>query len=208
MNLNERIESQKERLGIWEYAFLPTKEIPFSDEVRRICEKNACGMYGTNWACPPAVGSAEACRAKCMQWDNALVITTKTILESRYDVSLWKNAAKAHESGTDDVLALVRGAYPDAYALSTEGCSICATCTFSLVARMARPVSVLERKKFTKSINKAAIPNAIMRGVIIVRGPNAMEEFFSSVSTDTGFALQITCAMFCKKYERPTVSKI
>ncbi len=130
MNLNERIESQKERLGIWEYSVISTKEIPFSDEVRRICEKNACGMYGTNWACPPAVGSVQACREKCMQWDNALVVTTKTVLESRYDVSLWKSAAKAHESVTDDVLALVRGVYPDAYALSTEGCGICASCTY------------------------------------------------------------------------------
>ena len=37
-----------------------------------------------------------------------------------------------HDRGGPDptVLALVRGAYPDAYALSTEGCSICATCTY------------------------------------------------------------------------------
>jgi len=130
MNMEEIIRIKKDALGIWEHAVIPTKEIPFSAEVRAICEKNGCGMYGTNWACPPAVGSVEECKTNCLKYDDALVFTTKTVLESRYDPSLWREAAKHHEQVTDDVLALVRTAYPDAFALSTEGCGICASCTY------------------------------------------------------------------------------
>ena len=48
-------------LPIHEYAFMNSRDVIFSDEVRGLCEKKACGLYGTSWTCPTAVGSVEEC---------------------------------------------------------------------------------------------------------------------------------------------------
>lgn len=44
-------------IGIQEYGLISTEEIPFEQEIREICEENACRLYGKTWACPPAVGT-------------------------------------------------------------------------------------------------------------------------------------------------------
>ena len=40
-------------------------ELLFSERVRYIC-RTECAMYGRSWACPPAVGTVEACRERVM----------------------------------------------------------------------------------------------------------------------------------------------
>lgn len=50
--IEEIISREKANLNIHEYAFMKSNTVIFSDEVRRLCEKNVCGMYGTSWACP------------------------------------------------------------------------------------------------------------------------------------------------------------
>ena len=48
--------------GFSEAALLDCSTIELSDAVRQMCEKNTCGMYAGNWACPDAEAwrSAEA----------------------------------------------------------------------------------------------------------------------------------------------------
>ena len=52
-------------LGFWEDGFIATEQIHFSEEIRQICEGNVCRHYAKTWACPPAVGTVEACAARC-----------------------------------------------------------------------------------------------------------------------------------------------
>ena len=58
-------KSLLQEIGIYEYGLIDTKQITFSDEVRRLCEGNVCGNYGTTWACPPAIGTFDECKEKC-----------------------------------------------------------------------------------------------------------------------------------------------
>lgn len=128
-NIKELIEAQKENLGIHEYAFLRSDEIVFCDAVRQACAQNACGMYGTSWACPPAVGTVEQCQKECREYEYALVFTTMTVLQDRYDVGEWHEAARKHEAVTDRV-SVIAAASCKTLTLSTEGCRICKTCTY------------------------------------------------------------------------------
>ncbi len=59
---------EAQEIGLWEYGLLPTEKILFSEEVRALCRDNVCGRYGTSWACPPAVGTVEECRARCLAY--------------------------------------------------------------------------------------------------------------------------------------------
>ncbi len=43
-------------------AIIDVNNIVFSNELRRMCEVNFCGKYGTNWMCPPGVGTLDEWR--------------------------------------------------------------------------------------------------------------------------------------------------
>lgn len=45
---------------IYEYRILDTSDLSVETRVRQICRQE-CERYGSTWACPPAVGTLEAC---------------------------------------------------------------------------------------------------------------------------------------------------
>lgn len=118
------------KIPIFEYAFFKANEIIFSDEVQKLCKKNDCGMYGTSWACPPAVGSTEKCREQCLNYEHAFIFTTVTEVMDSYDIQSWHDARVEHEKITDDVAMIFKSHYKDPLILSTEGCTVCEICTF------------------------------------------------------------------------------
>lgn len=117
-------------ISIHEYAFLKPDDVIFSDEVRDLCRKNTCGMYGTSWACPPAVGSIEECKAKCLLYKHAFIFTTVSKTKRKFDLEGWKRARIEHEKITDDVAKVFRYHAKESLVLSTEGCLLCKKCTF------------------------------------------------------------------------------
>ena len=124
------IKNGVRNLDIHEYAFLLSEEVIFSEEVRRLCEKNACGQYGTCWACPPAVGSLEACRNRCLECKNAFLFSTVNSLKNQYDMEGWEISRRKHEKVTDTVVGIFQK-YDEAFlTLSTEGCLLCKKCTY------------------------------------------------------------------------------
>lgn len=128
--LEEIILRETENLGIHEYAFIRPEQVEFSAEVRRLCEKNACGMYGKSWACPPGVGSIEDCRSQCLKFAKAFVFTSMGNLKSRYDMKEWLELRVVHEKITDQVAKIFRTEFEKVLVLSTEGCTVCKTCTY------------------------------------------------------------------------------
>ena len=127
----KRIIAQEQgRLQIQEYAFLDSDKVIFSDEVRAICEKNSCRMYGTSWACPPAVGSVAQCKEICSQFENAFIFTSLTQLKQKYNMEEWLEARIVHEAITEKVAAVFRSQFEKTLILSTEGCTICKTCAY------------------------------------------------------------------------------
>ena len=71
----KRIEEELSGFPICEYAFLRTEELPFSEKVRYIC-RTECPRYGKSWACPPAAGSVEECRKRCLVFEGGFLFTT------------------------------------------------------------------------------------------------------------------------------------
>lgn len=123
-------EFMKQIPGVWEYGLLDTKDLVFLDEVREICKKNSCRKYGTTWACPPAVGTMEECRAKVMEYKKGVMFTGKYELRSPFDWRGMMKGAQEFRQVCSDIGAKIKDFCNDYFILDVEGCDLCEKCTY------------------------------------------------------------------------------
>lgn len=114
---------------VHEYAFLRPIDVPFSAEVRKACERNACGMYGKCWSCPPGVGDWEMLRDHFQTYMHAFVYTTKHILGDSFDVEGMTDGNRAHHRVDDALLRLLSDCATHEM-VGAEGCHLCEHCTY------------------------------------------------------------------------------
>jgi len=125
----QKLEAQLAELPLYEYAFITTDELLFSERVRYICQTE-CPMYNTTWACPPAVGTVDACRKRVMAFDEGLLIATITEVSDIANIQETLATRADHEAITRQVLEMVRQQATDTLTLSTEACAHCEHCTW------------------------------------------------------------------------------
>ena len=123
----EKLEGQLSELPLYIYSFIDPKGIEFSPRIRWICE-HECPMYGKTWACPPGVGSVENCTAKCMDYQNCLIVGTITDEAHPSDMEAALATRAAHEEVTNTIRQLFRDQGIEPYILSTEACAACDRC--------------------------------------------------------------------------------
>ena len=124
-----RLEEKLQELPLYEYAFLPTEELVFTERVRHICRQE-CPMYNKSWACPPAVGTVEECEARCRQYPHFLLISTITEISDIANVQEALDTRGDHEDITRQVRDLLREEGVEPYVLSTEACAFCKKCSW------------------------------------------------------------------------------
>lgn len=130
MMLNkELLEQQLLELPLFQYAFMKTDELIFTDRVRHICREE-CPRYNSTWACPPAVGPISECKAKCLMYPEMLMISTVTEVNDIADIEETLNTRGAHEEITRQVAKLMKDQGCELRVLSTESCALCETCTY------------------------------------------------------------------------------
>ncbi len=123
----EQLEAALAELPLYAYYFIDPRALEFSQRIRWICQ-HECPMYGKTWACPPGVGSVESCQAKCLGYENCLMIATITEVADIANLEETLATRPAHEKLTNQVRDRMRelGARP--YILSTEACAVCERC--------------------------------------------------------------------------------
>ena len=126
----EKLEQALAELPLYIYFFMDPGELEFSDRVRWICE-HECAQYGKSWACPPGVGTVEACRRHCLGFDRCLVISTVTEVADIADIQETLATRREHEQITDRVAELMRQYGAEPFVLSTESCAICPRCAIA-----------------------------------------------------------------------------
>ena len=124
-----RIEQQLLELPLFQYDWMETSELVFSERVRWICQTQ-CPMYNTTWACPPAVGTVEECKARCLSYPHALYLTTLTEVSDIANLEETLATRAPHEAITREALAILKPHVKDVMALSTEACAICEHCAY------------------------------------------------------------------------------
>lgn len=128
-----RLEEQLRALPIVQYEFFETRELTFTSRVRTVCETD-CARYGTSWACPPAVGTVEECRARCLRYPHGLLLTTMNEVEDIADLEGTLATRAPHEEITRQVNLLLQNQGAETYPLSTESCAICKKCAYPAAA--------------------------------------------------------------------------
>ena len=123
----ELLEEKLSELPLYIYDWLDPTELEFSSRIRWICE-NECPMYGKSWACPPGVGTVDCCKAKCLSYENCLMISTIVEVRDIADMEETLSTRPEHEKVTNQVRDILREMGVDPYILSTEACSICKSC--------------------------------------------------------------------------------
>ena len=123
------LEQALQELPLYTYAYIDPQSIEFSQRIRHICQAE-CPMYGKTWACPPAVGEVESCKAKCLSYENCLLIGTITECADVADINETLATRGDHEDVTNQVAALLKEQGVQPYVLSTEACAICDECAY------------------------------------------------------------------------------
>lgn len=123
------LEERLAELPLYSYGFFYTRELEFTDRVRWVCE-HECPMYGTTWACPPAVGTVEECRKKCMSYPECLMIASVTEVSDISNIDETLATRPAHEKLTNRVRDEMRELGVRPFILSTEACTICSRCAY------------------------------------------------------------------------------
>ena len=125
----QQIEEKIAELPLYCWHFFNPGELEFSQRIRWICQ-NECPMYGKSWACPPAVGEVEACKAKCLAHQNCLMIATMAEVEDISNIEEALATRPAHEEITNQVQEILRSLALNPYVLSTEACAFCQRCAY------------------------------------------------------------------------------
>ena len=123
------LETQLAELPLFSYHFFDPQQLDFTQRIRWICE-NECPMCGKSWACPPAVGSVDTCRAKCLAYRQCLMIVTMTEVSDIANIDETLATRPDHEQITNQVQEMLhqQGLVP--YVLSTEACAECERCAY------------------------------------------------------------------------------
>ena len=125
----ELLEAKLAELPLYVYHFFQPQELEFTDRVRWICQ-NECPQYNKSWACPPAVGTVTYCKAKCLMYKNALLISTIQEVRDIADIDETLATRPEHEVVTNQVRDLLREMGVEPYVLSTESCTVCQRCSW------------------------------------------------------------------------------
>ena len=123
----ELLEERLAELPLYQYAFIRTEDLMFSERIRWICE-HECPMYGKTWACPPAVGTVEECKAKCLSYNSCLMVGTIAEVDGEYNMEKSLATRPEHEHLTNQIRDFMRQQGVEPYILSTEACAACERC--------------------------------------------------------------------------------
>ena len=103
---NREIEALITQFPIYQYAFVETESIEFTEKVRTICKKE-CSRYGKSWSCPPAVGTLDDCKNRCREYPQALFFSTIADVPDYSDMDQLLATRREHEKITSQIEELL-----------------------------------------------------------------------------------------------------
>ena len=131
VDMIEIIKKAAFEAGIWELGELDISRLAYHGEVREICRGNLCRGYGATWACPPAIGTLDECRARVEKYSRMALFSAKYQLEDSFDMEGMQNGWREFKRTVDVLDGLLRKRLSGDYLLlSNEGCKRCEKCTY------------------------------------------------------------------------------
>lgn len=116
--------------GFSESGYIAIENLIYYPEIRKICEGNSCRSYAATWACPPAVGTLDECRARVNQYDRMLLFSKAYRLEDSFDFEGMENGLRDFKHRVDRLQDSMKDKFSEFLILSNEGCGRCSVCTY------------------------------------------------------------------------------
>ncbi len=127
MNEQEIIRLAVEQ-GFSDAVFTDTSQIVFLPAFRPLCEENACGKYGVNYACPPDCGTPEEMERRIRERRRALVLQTMWDIQDPLNGEETKKAKRTHNRMTLELREKLDGCV---LMIGAGGCDLCAPCAIT-----------------------------------------------------------------------------
>lgn len=125
-----KVQEAATQSGFFENGYVEIANLNYYPEVRKICEGNSCRNYGASWACPPAVGTIDACKARVNQYERMLLVSKKYELEDSFDFEGMIGGLRDFKKIMDLFQENLKDLLSDYILLSNEGCGRCMECTY------------------------------------------------------------------------------
>lgn len=125
--VNEAIAAKADHAAIIEVV-----KMHFVEDFRKACEQNVCRKYGTNWMCPPGVGTFDELKAKACQYHYGLLFQTVHQLSSSFDWKGMMAAKKKHDLVFRALLSKLKNNHKmqDILPLNAGACEYCQRCAY------------------------------------------------------------------------------
>ena len=116
--------------GVFQHGEVKISDILLHDEIQAICRGNACRAYSKTWACPPAIGGIDECRARLDGYEKGIVFSCKYDLEDSYDFEGMEDAGIEFRRTCDKLWEKLEGHKKGFLLLANGGCLRCEKCTY------------------------------------------------------------------------------
>ena len=130
MDGTAEVKAIVDKTGFAESGFVAIENLKYYTEIRKICEGNSCRNYAATWACPPAIGTLDECRARINRYDRMLLFSKIYSLEDAFDFEGMMEGMRDFKQLGDCLQENIKNNLSEFMILSNEGCGRCATCTY------------------------------------------------------------------------------
>ncbi|WP_242973038.1 DUF2284 domain-containing protein [Anaeromicrobium sediminis] len=106
-------------------------DVVLEPSLREFCEANQCGQYGSNWMCPPSLGTYEELTEELRSCGNGILMQMIYQLEDSYDVEGWRKALEVFDYKLRDIANQISRHIPreELLILGAGPCRYCEICT-------------------------------------------------------------------------------
>jgi len=117
---------------IHEHKLFDKNIIPINPEVREFCKQNACGQYGKNHMCPPAVKGIEEWKQEIMSFGQTVLVSKVYQTNGSFDLKGMQKAGVNFEKTLRKIKEEVKIQFQGnkTMVLGAGPCLFCKECTY------------------------------------------------------------------------------
>ena len=111
-----------------QFSPIDVKDLTFSWEMHKYCERNACGKYNTNWMCPPGIGDLKPLISRYKSFQKGYLFNLVIPLSDAFNYEEMEQGRKVMEAKLKTLRKTLK-TLPFAI-IGVGSCSICPSCTY------------------------------------------------------------------------------